>query len=182
MAANATSKHITIPASNLSNSLSGDFPSLSNPNTIPSNRGYIVGSNKTYGKAPAVQKGNNVKLIDSSGNTHKWSRKAFVQGKLKHKVTDSEGWTTCSSTEFVQSRQMYPCPYELKHKGFCLVESDPEHRKYFYHYAKLPLTYNKEGRVRCRYANHCEGTKCWEAHNSEHCSVFYHAGGKNIDE
>ena len=143
---------------------------------IPSNRGYIIDGKRYHGGGELTNKGIDTVMIDSDRHIHVWLRRGYLEKELNDNDTDWDCWTSTPRQRLVTSRSMRPCPAELENCGICLDRFDPEHRKYFHHFAN----YNrdtldvKNGLVRCKY--HYNGSKryCWEKHNVEHNKVFYH--------
>ena len=143
---------------------------------IPSTCGYIINDKKLYGKQ-YVKNQDSVKLISvNDRHLHKWFRKGYTEFKLKTKETDHEGWTTQTRRKLLKSRFMRPCPAELHNNGQCLERYNTEHKKFFYHFSKVQdnkLT-SKNGKILCKYSDKCGKNKCWELHNVQHMSTFYH--------
>lgn len=143
---------------------------------VPSNRGYIIDGKRNYGGSELTNKGSDVVMIDSDRHLHVWLRRGYLEKELNANDTDWDCWTSTPRQRLVTSHSMRPCPAELENRGMCLDRFDPEHRKYFYHFAnyKRGTLVVKDGLVRCKY--HCKGDKwqCWEKHNGGHAKVFYH--------
>jgi len=143
---------------------------------IPSNRGYIIDGKRHYGCGDLVNKGKDVVMIDSNRHLHVWLRRGYLENELNDNDTDWCCWTSLPRQKLVTSRGMRPCPAELANSGRCLDRFDPEHRKYFYHFAnyRKGSLIVKDGLVRCKYHTKGDKWQCWEKHNGEHARVFYH--------
>lgn len=146
---------------------------------IPSNRGYIVNGKKYYGKGPLANEGSDVQMISPDDCVHVWLRRGY----LKQTNTTGTEWdvlTKNNTHTLVTSRAMRPCPAELENDGLCQQRLEPEHRKFFYHFAKYnngqPVSHPTEYRVQCSYSYYGKW-HCWEKNNGEHARVFYHPDG-----
>ena len=150
---------------------------------VPSNRGYIINGNKYYGNGNLHGSGRDVKMLTENNSVQIWLRRGFVENKLESDDTEWGIFTDKKQRRLVTSRAMRPCPTELKNSGMCHERFDPEHRKYFYHFAKYIkgalVHHENDGRVQCKYSRHGKW-HCWEKNNGEHANVFFHGDDKPL--
>jgi len=139
-------KHFELPAT--------EMPEL------PSNRGFICGGLKHYGQQQAVDKCENVELVDLDNcQVHRFARKSHAVFSLER--------------DFISSTQMVPCPEELNGR-FCSQRGEKTHRLHHYHFATQEHGRYVQGKLVCRYSRTDPNNLCWERHNAQHAKIFIH--------
>mgnify|MGYP006138436245 CR=1 FL=1 len=144
---------------------------------LPSNRGYTSHDKNYYGSDAPINTGKDIKLITPEKTIQIWLRKGFVEMEQNTGETDWDALMLTSQRRLIASRVMKHCPTELENSGLCLERLNPEHKKFFYHFAAYTkdghMLQNDDCRVKCKF-DHYGSNKCWERYNGKHTRVFFH--------
>jgi hypothetical protein len=144
---------------------------------VPSNRGYIIDGQKIYGKGPPINSADDVRLLDNNRNVNIWLKRGFLQKKLEPNNTEWDAFSNrVDKCRLITSRDMRPCPAELSNAGLCQERSNPNHRKFYYHFTKYngkDIVYSSDDHVMCRYDLNGK-SHCWEKNNILHMKIFSH--------